>query len=1272
MKWSFGIRLLSIILVVFFVCGSIHVDAAQVGDSQSTKQLAQTFPDIKNHWCKSIIEKFLRKNWVKGYEDGFFKPDKLITRAEFTAMVIRILDKVDENAEYSFSDVSKKDWFYREVSASVKEKYIEGYSNGTFKPYKEMSRQEVAVFVQRLLKVDPFQGEVLINFKDESIFSDWSAYSIKALASHEIVRGYTDGTFRPTKLTSRAEAVKMLDVILKKLNIIIETEKPIPGAVVSTPTSTNTPTSIPVSYVTPVPTNTVVYNSILAPILSIPSADFKVDSIYYRDPAKDNMAYVILKDMSISSTGKEIRQRIWKVKHDDNNDGSFEDEEWETISNANLTNPVYKTSKLGKYLVELEVSENSDYSKAKDYEKADTKTKLYTEKIFVVDNTAPIADFSIEKTKKLDMVFTVGKADEDKLDAFSQKIKETQQKAIYEGIDTRISSISTQTYTTSNTFDWQEYDHYNYVDSYANPAWPNPMPKHILFNGKDIQMVGYTVKALKDILFVPDKNKTQKTFTFDIKRDTTNWHSIEGGGFLFNASIENNILKGYCILITASGLKLDEIQGINLTQFLDGKYELVEEAGKKLATYSIGDVYANHSWKIVIDTQSISLWDNGSLIIDNFKLPNTEYGSGFGPIVSHANHSCSQMSYFTFKNIQMSTVVGKSLTEALDEYKWRSQAEKVLVNLSEEPLYELISDEKIAQVSSKLLRNSIDLYALGNDINKSQYESVIRGTGSGFFSSNSDIGKAMDGLSEYVLNKFKGRDYSISTYLEKGEEILYNKSYSDKENDPQYAEHWTYSHNPNVYSNNKEMSVFDSVYSSVYGSSQPITFLDKIGDYTITLKCQDNPVGSNDQLREYRKWSDENQSRKYISIHRAPEASIIVNAGLNDDKTLAKVIVSETAYDLDHLGEPEDGIVKKEYKWKNIKDENWTYSEFPHTLELNNDYLFVLVATDKEGSCSKPSTALVSTRSLGEINLPKEDKIKPTVSLSFSRSQAIQNQDVVITANMSDNIGVAYTKATINDKPAYFDTKGICIYNADTVGEIKVHIEVYDAAGNFASADKIFKVVSDVAPVVSISPATSTISVNQALRLTVNASDDVGVTKVETNMDGVPVALDASRSFTITPDKVGNISITASVYDTAGNISIAEKIIAVTLDTSSPNVSISSSLNTVAVGQPFNITISATDNVKATKITADIDGTPLTLNSSNGCTITPTTIGTLKINAFAYDAMDNVGTIQKEIIVTEDMTKPSASISFSQSSVIAGNTSSATRNVTVVANTTTP
>jgi len=253
-------KILAYLLIICMLITGYPSMSTGIGTGIEGSEKEDVFPDVNKHWCQAVIEKFAAKGWVEGYDDGLFRPNKLINRAEFTAMVIRVLKKLNVNAECSFSDVRNKDWFYREVASSVVERYIEGYTDGKFKPFKEMSRQEVAVFVQRLLKVDQYKGEVVVKFNDESSFPEWSAYSIKALASHEIIKGYTDGDFKPEKLTTRAEAVKMLDVVLKILKIEEPTEKVPGGPGQATPT--NTVKAVPIATVTPVKAVPTVQNSV--------------------------------------------------------------------------------------------------------------------------------------------------------------------------------------------------------------------------------------------------------------------------------------------------------------------------------------------------------------------------------------------------------------------------------------------------------------------------------------------------------------------------------------------------------------------------------------------------------------------------------------------------------------------------------------------------------------------------------------------------------------------------------------------------------------------------------------------------------------------------------------------------------------------------------------------------------------------------------------------------------------------------------------------------
>jgi rhodanese-related sulfurtransferase len=232
--------------------GGISTEATgvniQTDNNQSSKLngiYSQTFSDIEGHWCREYIEKFLNRNWVAGYDDGLFRPDRFVTRAEFTAMVVNIFRKVNSTENCNLTDVKEHDWFYNAVSYAASEKLVNGYEDGTFKPMNNMSRQDAAVLVTKLFDVNFFDGATEVRFADEDIFPEYSSKSIKNLASHDIVKGYPDKTFRPFNLITRAEAVRMLDVVL----LYVEPVEEIPQIppVSASPTVTVTTTATPIA-----------------------------------------------------------------------------------------------------------------------------------------------------------------------------------------------------------------------------------------------------------------------------------------------------------------------------------------------------------------------------------------------------------------------------------------------------------------------------------------------------------------------------------------------------------------------------------------------------------------------------------------------------------------------------------------------------------------------------------------------------------------------------------------------------------------------------------------------------------------------------------------------------------------------------------------------------------------------------------------------------------------------------------------------------------------
>ena len=208
------------------------------------------------------------------------------------------------------------------------------------------------------------------------------------------------------------------------------------------------------------------------------------------------------------------------------------------------------------------------------------------------------------------------------------------------------------TYNSNAEWAWTAYDHPNYDTSSGHD-------KHIIIDGKNIKMDGYLQAGYKDFLFVDGENSTRKVFELDFQRDQTsrydseyNWHSMYGGGFLFNTSIneEENTISGYYILITESGAELFKVDNMAFDTFRNS-----ENKGKRLSTFTFDNRFDKHHIKIDVSSNSVSLYDGETLVIDNYTLTDN-YGNGFGPITSHIRHYCEQRSYFTFSNITMQTM----------------------------------------------------------------------------------------------------------------------------------------------------------------------------------------------------------------------------------------------------------------------------------------------------------------------------------------------------------------------------------------------------------------------------------------------------------------------------------------------------------------------------------------------------------------------------------------------------------------------------------------
>lgn len=318
----------------------------------------------------------------------------------------------------------------------------------------------------------------------------------------------------------------------------------------------------------------------------------------------------------------------------------------------------------------------------------------------------------IRDERVVDLIFTTSSDDTALIKQYADKIEKIKNKLEKQGYIVNLCSVETSYLTAQDTFAWNEYDHPNYdVQS--------PYTKHIIYDGDNIKMTGYRYVPYKDFLLVPDNNNSQKIFTFDIQRDNTDWHSMYGGGFLFNTVIEDETISGYYVLITSGGLRLYSLDKLNLNTFRNSS-----ATGTLLKTFPFSNLYDEHHIKIAADNHTLSLWDGENLVIDNYELEKI-YGNGYGPITSHASHACSQRSYFTFANITMQTIKGEKLYDILNNYNFVSRNSRYVINLSDNVMDNLSTEEEMDAIAQKIIDKNITFIGLGNDTNETQYQSLM-------------------------------------------------------------------------------------------------------------------------------------------------------------------------------------------------------------------------------------------------------------------------------------------------------------------------------------------------------------------------------------------------------------------------------------------------------------------------------------------------------------------------------------------------------------------
>jgi hypothetical protein len=153
--------------------------------------------------------------YVRGFPDGGFNPENSITRAEISMILWRLIvsDEKDSPQVGRFNDIHFASWYAQAVNYLASHEILQGYEDGTFRPNAPITRAELTAVMSRFFEIN---GNGVNNFSDVDS-SHWAVAYISNALNRGWVEGFPDGTFRPNNSTTRAEAVTLLNRVLGRI-----------------------------------------------------------------------------------------------------------------------------------------------------------------------------------------------------------------------------------------------------------------------------------------------------------------------------------------------------------------------------------------------------------------------------------------------------------------------------------------------------------------------------------------------------------------------------------------------------------------------------------------------------------------------------------------------------------------------------------------------------------------------------------------------------------------------------------------------------------------------------------------------------------------------------------------------------------------------------------------------------------------------------------------------------------------------------------------------
>lgn len=187
-----------------------------------------SFADVEHHWAMQTVNNMGSRLVVYGTGDENYSPDRNITRAEFTAILVRGLGLRPETGESVFSDIKVTDWYNGVVNAAYEYQLVKGFDDGTFRPNEEITREQAMMMIANAMKITGLDkrsqssasNTILSAFHDLDDVSHWARDAVRDTVQAGIIIGRSQTELAPKQYILRSEVATMIERLLKKSGLI--------------------------------------------------------------------------------------------------------------------------------------------------------------------------------------------------------------------------------------------------------------------------------------------------------------------------------------------------------------------------------------------------------------------------------------------------------------------------------------------------------------------------------------------------------------------------------------------------------------------------------------------------------------------------------------------------------------------------------------------------------------------------------------------------------------------------------------------------------------------------------------------------------------------------------------------------------------------------------------------------------------------------------------------------------------------------------------------